>query len=93
MENTACNLYLGASRGSITVLVKAKAQNCPYATANPYLSQQCKMKSFSSCPTIHPAQQYQYQTAQPCVINLTARSNYPASILKVFLANTACLRV
>jgi len=59
MENTECNMYLGASREAITVSVKAKAQNCPYAIATHYLFQQCKMKSFSLCPTTHQAQQYQ----------------------------------
>jgi hypothetical protein len=58
MENTACSLYLGSSRGATTVLVKAKAQNCPYAIATHYLFQQCIMKSFSLCPTTHQAQQY-----------------------------------
>jgi len=44
---------LGASRGAITVSVKTKAQNCPYAISTHYLSQQCKMKSSSLYPTAH----------------------------------------
>jgi len=59
MEKHSIQSVLVASREAITVVVKVKAQNCPYAIATHYLSQQCKMKSFSLCPTAHQVQQYQ----------------------------------